>query len=87
MIDDDDAGEFDPNEMEEISEILERIFSEEINGYEIVFFISHADAKNLLASYSRYMNGSADDARRCMYEFHKIIQHLQLAVEEDEQGN
>jgi predicted ATP-dependent protease len=86
MIDENGAGEFNEDDMQEMSEILYRIFKEETNGYEMLFYISYAAAKELLESYARYMNGSIKDAALCWREFDKIVSQLREVVERDEKG-
>lgn len=73
---------FDPTELETIAQAMDSIMSNEANGYEMMFWISHGAAVELLESYDRYKDGSVEDALRCMYEFGKIVEQLRDHVEE-----
>ena len=74
---------FDPVELEAIAQAMDHIMDHEASGYEMMFWISHGAAMELLESYDRYKSGSVEDAIRCMYEFSKIVEQLRGYVEED----
>lgn len=86
MIDEEDHG-FDPEQVEAIERMMDAIMEEESVGYQMVFWISVGAAKELLASYDRYKEGSYTDAVLIMVEFTKIIEQLREEVERDEEGN
>lgn len=80
---DPDEPFFDPDELEAIAQAMDQIMDDEAHGYEMVFWISRSAAVELLEAYDRYKQGSAHDAMRVMYEFHKIVEQLRFAVELD----
>lgn len=75
---------FDPTELEAIAQAMDHIMDNEASGYEMMFWISHGAAMELLESYDKYKKGSVEDAIRCMYEFSKIVEQLRSNVEEDD---
>lgn len=75
---------FDPTELEAIAQAMDHIMDNEASGYEMMFWISHGAAMELLESYDKYKKGSVEDAIRCMYEFSKIVEQLRSHVEEDD---
>lgn len=78
---------FDPAQLEAIAQAMDHIMDNEASGYQMVFWISHGAAVELLESYERYKQGSVEDAVRCMYEFTKIVDQLKENVygyEEDD---
>lgn len=78
---------FDPIELEAIAQAMDYIMDNEATGYEMMFWISHGAATELLESYDRYKNGSVEDAVKCMYEFSKIVEQLRSYYEEDKEDN
>lgn len=80
MTKDDD---FDPEELEEIAKTMDRIFANETEGYEMVFWINHNDAIELVTSYKEASNGDLVAISRCFYEFGKIVYQLEGAINED----
>lgn len=82
----DEEPMFDPEELEEIAQIMDRIMSDEAVGYEMIFWVNESEAKNLVESFERFANGSKEDGVRCMMEFSKIIQQLKSVIEEDEKN-
>lgn len=78
---------FDPEQLEAIAQAMDHIMDNEASGYQMVFWISHGAAVELLESYDRYKKGSVEDAIRCMYEFTKIVDQLKenvCGIEEDD---
>lgn len=80
---------FDPIELEAIAQAMDQIMENEASGYQMVFWISHGAAIELLEAFDRYRSGSVQDAVRCMYEFSKIVEQLRYNVEasEDEEND
>lgn len=79
---------FDPVELEAIAQAMDHIMENEASGYQMVFWISHGAALELLDAFDRYKAGSVPDAVRCMYEFSKIVEQLRYNVEEaDDEEN
>lgn len=72
---------FDPDELETIAQAMDHIMDNEAVGYEMMFWISHGAAVELLETFNRYKNGSVADAVRCMHEFSKIVEQLQESIE------
>ena len=83
---DDDHG-FDPEQLEDLEKLMDEIIEEESVGYQMVFWISVGAAKELLASYDRYRQGSYQDAILIMVEFTKIIEQLREEVNRDEEND
>lgn len=86
MTKDDDESEFDPEQLEEIAQIMDSIMSNEAVGYEMVFWINKSEAQSLVESYDRFKEGSLEDAVRCIMEFSKIVEQLKRVVEDDDEG-
>ena len=82
MTDEDEPG-FDPQELESIAQAMDSIMDNEAVGYEMLFWISHGAATELLEAFERYQLGSVQDGVRCMYEFSKIVEQLRYHVEEE----
>lgn len=83
----DEEDFFDPYELEEIALVMDQIMSDEVVGYEMVFWINANDAQELVDSYDRFKGGSMDDAINCVKEFGRIIEQLRyvlLEVENDD---
>lgn len=85
-MDDFDHG-FDPEQLEDLEQLMDEIMAEESVGYQMVFWISVGAAKELLASYDRYRQGSYQDAILIMVEFTKIIEQLREEVNRDEEND
>lgn len=79
-----DEPQFNPEELEEIAQLMDAIMEEEAVGYQMMFWISVGAAKELLGSWERYIGGSAEDGILCMQEFAKIVEQLRMVVESDE---
>lgn len=77
---------FDPEELEEIAQLMDSIMSNEAVGYEMVFWINKSEAQNLVGTYERFKAGSMVDAIKCIAEFAKIIEQLKRVIEDDEEG-
>lgn len=75
---------FDPVELEAIAQAMDHIMDNEATGYQMVFWISHGAAMELLETYDKYKNGSVEDAVKCMYEFSKIVEQLRMSVDEED---
>lgn len=84
--DDNQEPPFDPDQLEEIAQLMDAIMEEEAVGYQMMFWISVGAAKELLGSWDRYIGGSAEDGILCMQEFAKIVEQLRSVVESDEEN-
>lgn len=80
------ADMFDPHELEEMSERLDNVERRENEGYEMVFFINHNDALDLLDMWMDAREGEPMAMARCWTEFGKIIARLEAAVNDDITG-
>lgn len=78
-----DESGFDPTELEEMSERLGDIIRGEGEGYEMIFYISHNDALELIDAWHASRMGEPMAMSRCWTEFNKIMQRLESAVEDD----
>lgn len=76
--------EFDPKELEEIAKTMDRIFANEEEGYEMIFWINHNDAIELVTSYKEAALGDPIAIARCFYEFGKIVYQIEGAINEDD---
>lgn len=74
---------FDPDELESIAQRFSEIIANEDEGYEMVFYISQNDAEDLLENYHNARRGIPSAIQRCWYEYSKIMEHLDVAVEEN----
>lgn len=75
--------DFDPEELKEIAKSMDRIFADETEGYEMIFWINHNDAVELVTSYKEASLGDPIAISRCFYEFGKIVYQLEGAINED----
>lgn len=72
---------FSEEEILELQEAFDKIFSGEERGYELVFWISHNAAEELVDAYRNATeNDDEQDITRCMTELGKIVNQLEDAV-------
>lgn len=84
----DDPNEgFDPEQLEALEKLMDAIIEDEASGYQMIFWISHGAAKELLETFDRYYAGSDEDAVLLLVEFAKIVEQLRQTVRSDEEGN
>ena len=76
--------EFDPIELAAISDSLDRIFANEQEGYEMIFWINGNDAQELVTSYAEASRGDPLAISRCFYEFGKIVHQIEAAIREED---
>lgn len=81
------ADMFDPHELEEMAERLAKVEQHESEGYEMVFFINHNDAMELLDTWAEARVGEPMAMARCWTEFGKIMLRLEAAVDDDITGD
>jgi hypothetical protein len=74
---------FDPTEMAEMAKRLEAIVANQGEGYEMIFFINKNDALELLDAYKLAVMGEPIAMARCWTEFGKIMERLEIAVNDD----
>lgn len=79
-------SQFDPDELESIAQRFAEIVANEEEGYEMVFYISQNDAEDLLENYHSAQRGVASAMRRCWVEYAKIMEHLDVAVQENNEA-
>lgn len=77
---------FDPDELESIAQRLEEIVANEEEGYEMIFYISQNDAEDLLENYRRAQKGDPKSKARCLVEYSKIMEYLDIAVQENNEA-
>jgi hypothetical protein len=83
----DEEDFFDPHELEEIALVLDQIMSDEVVGYEMIFWVNANDAQEIVDSYDRFKEGSIEDAIKCVLEFGRIIEQLRHVLLEEENDN
>jgi hypothetical protein len=76
-----DENIFDPDELESIAQRLEEVLANEDEGYEMIFYISQNDAEDLLENYRRAQKGDPKSKARCLLEYSKIMEYLDVAVQ------
>lgn len=74
---------FDPDELEAIAQRLEEIVANEEEGYQMIFYVSQNDAEDLLENYRRAQKGDPKSKIRCLAEYSKIMEYLDVAVQEN----
>jgi hypothetical protein len=82
-----DENIFDPDELESIAQRLEEVLANEDEGYEMIFYISQNDAEDLLENYRRAQKGDPKSKARCLLEYSKIMEYLDIAVQENNEAD
>lgn len=75
-----DESKFNPDELEEMARRLEEVLSGENEGYEMVFYIKHNDAIELVEAFSEARHGEPLAMARCWTEFAKIMERLEQVM-------
>lgn len=75
-----DESKFNPEELEEMARRLEEVLSGEQEGYEMVFYIKHNDAIELVEAFDQAVHGEPMAMARCWTEFSKIMERLEQAM-------
>jgi hypothetical protein len=76
---------FDPEDMEEISDMLDYVVGSHIESYVIQFEIPSQGAKRLIEYYEKAIFGDTKSLSICMFEFGKIIEELKEQIIYDEE--
>ena len=76
---------FDPDQLAELEKLMEQVVSDEMTGYQMVFWVSASAAKEMIDCYDNAIGGSAIDGALCMIEFGKIVNQLRQIVNGDEE--
>jgi hypothetical protein len=78
---------FDPDDLAEIESRFRRITAGESEGYEMIFYISHNDAVDLVDAYRDAVAGEPMAMARCWTEFMQIMLRLEMAMADDISDN
>ena len=78
---------FDPKQLEELEQSMNKIVSGSETGYEIMFWIDENNAVELLEIYQQAISGNPKAVSRCLIEYSKIMKHLAQALWNDDENN
>lgn len=76
---------FDPEELEEIANLMDDVVGSHIESYVIQFEIPATGAKKLIQYYAEALMGNRKSLSICLKEFGKIIDELKNQIKYDEQ--
>lgn len=76
---------FDPEDIEEMANILDYVVGSHIESYVIQFEIPSQGAKRLIEYYEKAIFGDTKSLSICMFEFGKIIEELKEQIIYDEE--
>ncbi len=76
---------FDPDDIEEIANILDDVVGNHIESYVIRFEIPSQGAKKLIKYYAEALGGNMKSLSICLKEFGKIIDELKDQIKYDEE--
>lgn len=79
-----DNGDFDPDDLAELSAVFSGIIRDADQGYVMEFLISRADAKEIIAVWNAARKGDQLSLALCLHEFGKIVTELERAVKRDD---
>jgi hypothetical protein len=77
-------GDFDPDDLAELSAVFSGIIRDADQGYVMEFLISRADAKEIIAVWNAARKGDQLSLALCLHEFGKIVTELERAVKRDD---
>lgn len=78
---------FDPDDMEEMSELLATIYEDAHQGYIMEFTISRLAARDLVRTWNRARSGDLRAAASCAREYNRIMSELENALATEEYDN
>ena len=76
--------DFNPDDMDEMSEKFARLMFDSDKGYTLEFSISRLQAKDLMQMWTKACLGSPESIADCLIEYGKIMLELQYALTNDE---
>jgi hypothetical protein len=78
--------DFNPDDMDEMSEKFARLMFDSDKGYTLEFSISRLQAKDLMQMWTKACLGSHEAIADCLIEYGKIMLELQYALSNDERA-
>lgn len=79
-----EPNNFDPDDMEEMSELFAHIYEDAHRGYIMEFTISRLAARDLVGTWNRARTGDAQAVAACVREYGRIMGELENALAYDE---
>lgn len=79
-----ESNNFDPEDMEEMSELFARIYEDSHQGYIMEFTISRLAARDLVRTWNRARTGDPQAVATCVAEYGRIMGELENALSYDD---
>jgi hypothetical protein len=79
-----ESDNFDPDDMEEMSELFARIHNDSQRGYIMEFSISRLGARDLVKVWRRAKSGDKKAISLCFDEYNRIMSELEYALNYDD---
>lgn len=79
-----DPNHFDPDDIDEMSNMFANIMHDSDQGYTMEFSISRLQAKDLMMMWTKACLGDPVSTAQCLIEYGKIMLELQYALTNDE---
>ena len=76
--------DFDPEELESMSVLFDKIINDETQGYEMTIFVSRHDAMDLVEQYNLAKEGNLWALDACWTEYAKMMDELEMQIEREE---
>ena len=75
--------DFDPDDMEEMSDLFAHIYEDAHRGYIMEFSISRLAARDLVRTWNRAQTGDSLAFAACLKEYGRIMGELESALADD----
>lgn len=83
----DDNDGFDPDQLKAMSELMDEIALQDGDGFEMVFWISNREARNLVKLYDEYViGGKVGDPQPFVDQCMVIASFLKEVMEDEQDG-
>lgn len=79
-----ESDNFDPDDLQEMSELLAHIYSDSQHGYVLEFTISRLAARDLVRTWQRARTGDENAIQNCLSEYNRIMGELECALVSDD---
>lgn len=79
-----ESDNFDPDDMDEMSELFATIYEDAHQGYIMEFTISRLVARDLVRTWNRARTGDPKAVATCVAEYGRIMNELENALAIDE---
>jgi hypothetical protein len=80
-----ESDNFDPADMQEMSELFSHIYSDSQQGYIMEFTISRLAARDLVKTWRKAKSGDQNAIAICFDEYNRIMGELEYALRYDDE--